>query len=137
MKNNFKILKFSLLAGSFYFFLVSVAHLWGIKIPGLFIYFNIPSYSYQDNIVAFFSLGWSFFFYIAFVDPVKYLVLVKAILIAGAAAIIVLCYINIRTDFILLNNSAKISIFWVQIVILFFYWFWLVVFYFRLKKKLD
>jgi len=137
MKKNFAILKIALLSGSIYFFLVSVVHLAGLKIPGLYIYFDIPSYPYQDNIVAFLTLGWSIFFYTAFTDVVKNLALVKAILIAGAAAIIVLSIINIETDFLLLNKNADIKIIWLEIFILFIYWLWLVVFYSRFKKHLD
>lgn len=134
MEKNSAILKLSLLAGAIYFFLVSVAHLSGLKIPGLFIYFEIPSYSYQDNIVAFLTLGWAIFFYTAFTNPLKNIALVKAILVAGAAAIIILCLINISTNFLPLNNSVNIKIIWLETTILFFYWLLLIVFYFRLKK---
>jgi hypothetical protein len=137
IKNNSNILKLSLLLGAIYFFLVSAAHLSGLKIPGLYIYFDIPSYPYQDNIVAFLTLGWSIFFYTAFTNVLKNIALVKAILIAGAAAIIILCLINIKTNFQLLNNYADIKIIWLEIFILFIYWLWLVVYYFRLKKNLD
>jgi hypothetical protein len=137
MKKKSSILKLSLLSGAVYFFLVSAAHLSGLKIPGLYIYFDIPSYPYQDNIVAFLSLGWSIFFYTAFTDVLKNIALVKAILIAGAAAIIILCLINIQTNFQLLNDQADIKIIWLEIFMLFIYWLWLVVFYFRLKKNLD
>jgi len=137
MKKKSSILKLSLLSGAVYFFLVSVAHLSGLKIPGLYIYFDIPSYPYQDNIVAFLALGWSIFFYTAFTDVLKNIALVKAILIAGAAAIIVLSIINFKTDFQLLNSNVDINIIWLEIFILFIYWLWLVVFYFRLKKNLD
>ena len=133
MKKNSAILKLSLLAGAIYFFLVSVAHLSGLKIPGLYIYFEIPSYSYQDNIVALLALGWAIFFYTAFIDPLKNIALVKAILTAGAAAIIILCMINIKTNFLLFNNSANIKIIWLEITILFCYWLLLVVFYFRIR----
>ena len=134
MKKDSHILKLSLLAGAFYFFLVSIAHLSGLKIPGLYIYFEIPSYSYQDNIVALLALGWAIFFFTAFTDPLKNITLVKAILVAGAAAIIILCMINIRTNFLLLNNFVNIKIIWLEIFILFIYWLLLVVFYIRIKK---
>lgn len=134
MKKNSTILKLSLLAGAVYFFLVSVAHLSGLKIPGLYIYFEIPSYSYQDNIVALLALGWAIFFFTAFTDPLKNVTLVKAILVAGAAAIIILCMINIRTNFLVLNNFVNIKIIWLEIIILFIYWLLLVVFYIRSKK---
>ncbi|MCU0414826.1 MAG: hypothetical protein MUE91_10585, partial [Ignavibacteriaceae bacterium] len=137
MKKDSVILKLSLLAGVIYFFLIAVAHLSGLKIPGLYIYFDIPSYPYQDNIVAFLALGWSIFFYTAFTDVLKNIALIKAILIAGAAAIIVLSIINFKTDFQLLNSNVDINIIWLEVFILFIYWLWLVVFYFRLKKNSD
>jgi hypothetical protein len=137
MKKDSVILKLSLLAGAIYFFLIAAAHLSGLKIPGLYIYFDIPSYPYQDNIVAFLALGWSIFFYTAFTDVLKNIALIKAILIAGAAAIIVLSIINFKTDFQLLNSNVDINIIWLEVFILFIYWLWLVVFYFRLKKNSD
>ncbi len=137
MKKDSVILKLSLLAGAIYFFLIAAAHLSGLKIPGLYIYFDIPSYPYQDNIVAFLALGWSIFFYTAFTDVLKNIALIKAILIAGAAAIIVLSIINFKTDFQLLNSNVDINIIWWEVFILFIYWLWLVVFYFRLKKNSD
>ncbi len=45
MHRNRQILKWSLLAGSFYFFGVSAAHMLGFKVPGLFVYFNVPSHA--------------------------------------------------------------------------------------------
>lgn len=42
-----------LLAGAAYFLLVSLAHMTGFKLPGLFIYYSLPSYEYQDRIIGF------------------------------------------------------------------------------------
>lgn len=134
MKNNSAILKLSLLAGSFYFLFVSIAHLSGLKFPGLYIYFQIPSYAFQDKIVALFALGWAIFFFTAFTDPVKNITLVRGILFAGAFAIIILCFINITTNFYLFNNSVNPGIIWLETILLFVYWLWLVVFYFLVKK---
>ncbi len=134
---NLRNIKLPLIAGAVYFFLMAIAHLGEIKIPGLFIYFDFPSYSYQDRITALFSLGWSLFFFTAFTDPLKYKTLVRSILIAGAAAIIILCFINLETDFYSLNNSADVTIIWVQTVMLFFYWFWLVISYYNLRVNFD
>ncbi len=135
MERNSRILRLSLMAGAIYFFLMSVSHFLGLKIPGLFIYFDIPSYPYQDGIISSLTLGWSLFFYTAFTNPIKYIDLVKTILIAGASAIIILSFINIRTNFYILNNHSSIKIIWLEIILLFIYWFWLVVFYFRVKKS--
>lgn len=137
MKKNSEILRVSVLAGSVYFSLVAVAHLSGLKIPGLFIYFELPSYAFQDKIVALFALGWAVFFYTASKDPLKYIKLVEAIIISGAAAIIILFIINLSTDFSSLNKLTDIKIIWLQTSLLFIYWLWLVVFYFKIKRELQ
>lgn len=137
MKKNSEILRVSVLAGSVYFSLVAVAHLSGLKIPGLFIYFELPSYAFQDKIVALFALGWAVFFYTASKDPLKYIKLVEAIIISGAAAIIILFIINLSTDFSSLNKLIDIKIIWLQTSLLFIYWLWLVVFYFKIKRELQ
>jgi len=135
MKKSSKILGLSILAGSIYFSLVAAAHLSGLKIPGLFIYFELPSYEFQDKIVALFALGWAMFFYSAYKDPLKYIGFVRAIIFAGAAAIIILCVINFSVNFSTLNKSTNIRIIWLQVILLFFYWLWLVVYYFKVKKE--
>lgn len=135
MKKSSEILRISILAGSIYFSLVALAHLSGFKIPGLFIYFELPSYAFQDKIIALFALGWAMFFYTAYKDPFKYIGLVKAIIIAGAAAIFILCDINLSTNFSSFDKSTSINIIWLQVALLFVYWLWLVAFYFKIKKE--
>jgi len=61
MNDSQNILKWSLLGGSVYFFLVSVVHRVGVKVPLLFVYFNAPSFAYQDRIISFLAFGWSMF----------------------------------------------------------------------------
>lgn len=133
MPTNFKILKWSLLAGALYFFSVSVVHMLGVKVPVLFIYFNVPSYAYQDRIISFLTFGWAVFFFTAFTDPQKNSALVRAILVAGAGALIGLGIINSTTDFHALDSAINSSVFWLEAAGLFIYWLWLVVFHFRSK----
>jgi len=133
MPANFKILKWSLLAGALYFFSVSVVHMLGVKVPVLFIYFNVPSYAYQDRIISFLTFGWAVFFFTAFTDPQKNSALVKAILVAGAGALIGVSVINAATDFPSLDPAINPMVFWLEAAGLFIYWLWLVVFHFRSK----
>ncbi|MCK5568937.1 MAG: hypothetical protein KAJ15_04420 [Spirochaetes bacterium] len=136
MNKNALILKWSLLAGSIYFILVAAAHMIGIKIPGLFVYYNLPSYAYQDKIIAFFSFGWSVFLFTAFLNPVKNVDLVKAILISGTGAIAGLCLINLFTDFHEMSETINVLSFWIEVLCLSFYLIWLTIFYFRgIKDK--
>lgn len=132
MKN--KILKISLLFGSIYFFFMAIAHISGKKIPGLFIYFNVPSYSYQDKIISALSFGWSIFFFSAFLSLSK--TIIKAILAAGAVAVITLFFINYSADFKSLSTNININSFYIETTLLFIYWLWLLVWYNKSNKNI-
>lgn len=134
MSANLKVLKYSLLTGALYFFSVSVVHMLGIKVPMLFIYFNVPSYAYQDRIISFLAFGWSVFLFTAFTDPQKNSALVKTILVAGAGALIGVSVINATADFQSLDPAIHPTVFWLEAAGLFVYWLWLVVFHFRSGK---
>jgi hypothetical protein len=135
MAKRISKLKWSLFPGVIYFFGVSIAHMTGIKIPLLYIYFNIPSYGYQDKIISFLSLGWALFFLIAFINPVKNMHVIKTVLIAGFGAIIGLGIINVSTDLRGLATTTHIVVFWIELLILFFYLIVLCVFFWRAKKS--
>jgi hypothetical protein len=129
-----QILKWSLFAGALYFLSISVVHMLGIKVPMLFIYFNVPSNAYQDRIISFLAFGWAVFLFTAFANPQKQSALVKAILIAGAGALIGLCINNLFTDFQSFSSDINVNVFWLETTGIFIYWLWLVVFYFLSTK---
>jgi hypothetical protein len=104
-------LKWLLLGGAVYFLGVSVAHMTGVKVPLLFVYFSLPSHAYQDRIISFLSFGWSVFLFTASRDPAKNRALVKAILIAGLAAVFGLNVINSVTDFHALSPAVNPAVF--------------------------
>lgn len=131
MSKDANILRWSLIAGAIYFGCIALAHTIGLKIPGLFIYFNVPSHPYQDHIIAFLAFGWSSFFYVASVDPVNHSLPVKAIMLSSAVAICGLSGINTFSDFASLSPSINVKPFWVQTVLLLGYLIWLIVFYQR------
>lgn len=121
--------------GFLYFLGVTIVHMTGFKIPVLFIYYDVPSYDYQDKIISFMAFGWSLFFFLAFTDTKKYLIIVKAILICGAFAIIGLVVINMVTDFKSLNQAIQVNIVWIETAGLFMYWLWLLFFYLKSIQK--
>lgn len=137
MKRDINILKGLLFAGSLYFFLVSIAHLIGLKIPMLFIYYNVPSYVYQDKIISFLAFGWSIFIFTAFLYPIKNKLLIRAILLAGAVAIIGLELINTYTDITSIANGINGNIFRLETLGLATYLTLLVIFYNKSKDKLK
>ena len=122
MNGSHQILKYSLLAGSAYFLCIALAHLIGLKIPGLYIYFNVPSLAYQDRIISFLAFGWSMFFYAGARHPA----VVRLVLIASAVALAGLVNINLAGEF----GSAAVEAtpFWVQTALLGGYVGWLAVF---------
>src|SRR4030067_68139 len=131
MTRDANILPWSLMAGALYFGCIALAHTIGIKIPGLFIYFNVPSHPYQDQIIAFLAFGWATFFYAAAADPVDHPLPVKAILLSSAVAICGLSGINAFSDFGSFSPRIKVLPFWTQTFLLFGYLIWLLVFYQR------
>lgn len=129
MISSQQILKFSLMAGVLYFIGVSIFHFFGVKIPGLFIYYNIPSHHYQDQIISFLAFGWASFFYVA----TKVREAVIPLLIAGVVALLGLANINANTDFIAITEDAVTLPFWIQTLLLGFYVAWLSFFYYKTK----
>ena len=136
-KPEIAILKWSVFAGGIYFLLISVAHLFGLKIPGLYIYFNVPSYDYQDKIISFMSFGWGIFFLQAAHEPIKSQKLVRAILIAGTGAIVGLIIINLSSEFSVLIPDTSVTIFWIETGLLALYLIWLIYYYRKVYLRLN
>lgn len=110
MSKSVTMLKWLLLMGAVYFLAVALAHMLRIKIPLLFVYFDVPSYGYQDRIISFLSFGWSVFLFTASRDPVKNRGAVKAILIAGLGAILGLTVINSHRFSRIVPGNQPISV---------------------------
>ena len=135
MNKNIQILRLLLFAGFIYFFLVATFHLVGIKSPPFYIYYNIPSYVYQDKIISFLAFGWSVILFTAFLNPIKNRMLIQAILVAGVGAIIGLEVINTFTDFKTLSNDLNPTIYRLETLGLAIYLVLLVIYYNKSKKS--
>ena len=116
-----RILQIVLFSGFLYFFLMAVVHTLGIKIPGLFIYFNVPSYAYQDRIISLLTFGWSAFFLKAAINPIHNRNIIQLLIIIGAVAIAGLSRINYGTDFDQLDSQINPMVFWYETGGLFLY----------------
>jgi hypothetical protein len=135
MRKNTVILKWLLLAGAAYFLAVAIAHMFRIKIPMLFVYYDVPSYGYQDRIISFLTFGWSTFLFTASINPTKNRDAVKAILIAGLTAVFGLNVINQVTDFQALSPDIHPTIFRTEVLVLSAYEAALILFYFLAKAE--
>jgi hypothetical protein len=93
------VMKWSLAAGSIYFTLVSIAHLLNLKIPVLFVYFDVPSFAYQNRIIGLLSLGWAMFFFLGVKlvnrGLVRYIIFH---LVSGVIGIAVFSVINLSSE---------------------------------------
>jgi hypothetical protein len=123
------------LAGGVYFLAISIVHMLRIKVPLLFVYYDLPSYGYQDRIISFLSFGWSVFLFTAALDPVKNRDAVKAILIAGLVAVSGLHVINSITDFRKLSPAIDPAAFRIETLVLSIYVGVLIVYYFLSTKE--
>lgn len=128
-------LKWSLRAGSIYFLLVSAVHSLEFKVPGLFIYFDVPSFAYQDHIISFLSLGWSVLFWVAALDPIRDTRLLNSVLIMGVIGLIGLGRINLTTDFESLKAGLQPGLYWIETAILAGYLLLLVILTLRLRRE--
>lgn len=117
MSDKRKLLQISLMAGAVYFFAIAVVHNLGLKVPGLFIYYNIPSYQYQDDIISFLSFGWAAFFYAAARHPE----IAGKLVVAAVVALLGLAKINLVTDFTMLAPGVGVAPFWFQFALLCLY----------------
>jgi hypothetical protein len=108
------MLKWLLLIGAVYFLAGAVVHMLRMKIPLLFVYFDVPSYAYQDRIISFLMFGWSTFLFMVSRDPLKNRDAVKGILISGLGAIFGLTVINSVTDFHALSRDIDPSVFRIE-----------------------
>jgi hypothetical protein len=129
------IFKGLLLGGAVYFLAIAIAHMFRIKVPLLFVYYDVPSYGYQDRIISFLSFGWSVFLFMASYDPVKNRDAVRAILIAGLSGIFGLNVINDVTDFHSLAPQIHPSVFRTEVFGLSLYVAALIIFYFLAKGE--
>ncbi len=133
MTREATVLQWSLRAESVYFSGISLAHTLGVKIPGLFIYFNAPSFPYQDHIIAFLAFGLAAFYFVASVDPVGNPIVVRGVLIASAVAIAGLLRINLLDELKLMSPGVNLQHFWLQTIMITGYVSWL--FILHLKSR--
>lgn len=123
-------LQILLMSGALYFFAVSLVHFLGIKIPMLFIYFDIHSYVYQDRIISILSFVFSLFLFAGYKISKTTLEIVKYIVIAGFGAILGLVFNNFVTRLEFRNNPT----YWLEIAVLAMYLICLYFFYLKAKK---
>lgn len=86
---NSIITQYAFKAGAAYFICMAAAHFFGIKMPVLFIYYDIPFYAYQDKIISFAVCAYVALFYSASLyRPVAlHAIIVLALTVVGLSAV--------------------------------------------------
>ena len=125
------------MAGSTYFAGVALVHALCLKLPGLYVYFNVPSNRYQDGIISFLCVGWSTMFFAASRERSDGRQATFASLISGMFAIIGLALINIGTDFHLLAPEVSPAVYWMPVMIGGGYWFLLASLVYLTRKTIQ
>lgn len=129
-------LKITLLSGTVYFSLVALAHLLELKIPGLFIYFDVPSTLYQDKIISLLAFGWSMFFLLGYkLADTPYRKWILLHILSGAFAMLVFVIINTSGELKMLMGAEKLYRYWLLAGLLFIYLLILLFTYLQAVKK--
>lgn len=131
-----KILLKALLAGAIYFWLIALVHQFQIKLPMLYIYFNVPSLVYQDRIISFLTFGWGWYFFTAYQSLKRQQLLPLAtLLVAGTGAIIGLMIIQFTSDFIQMDPAINPNWFALEMILLMIYFSFLIFGYSKVKRQ--
>ncbi len=127
------ILKYSFLTCSGYFVCMSIAHFFGIKVPVLFIYYDVPFYEYQDKIISFAVVAYILLFFGAYQNRA----MAPHAIIAGFMTVLGLSSINASEALMSVLEGGSTTAYWVQTAALGLLVIWLAVFYIRSKKPVE
>lgn len=129
------ILKVSLLAGGAFALAVSVAHFFGMKIPFLYVYFDVPSNAYQDKLISFTAFGWAMFFVATYSNmkrgslrSVRYVIISGAVLVGG------LVMLNFLSEFGVPEGGHRL-LYWLATGVFGVFFGWLALLYVLSKQS--
>ncbi len=124
--------RISFLAGAAYFVCMAIAHFFGIKLPVLFVYYDVPFYAYQDKIISFAVCAYIGLFYSAAFNRS---VALNAIIVL-AATVLGLASVNVSDELGSVMSAKQSTLpYWIQTVILGGYLAWLIFLYLKDGKN--
>lgn len=125
------ILKYSFLTCFVYFVCMAIAHFFGIKLPILFVYYDIPFYAYQDKIISFCVVTYAILYFGAFQNRV----LAPYAILSLFTTVLGLSLINVSSSLRSVLNDGNTVAYWLQTGMIASIAVWLSVFYMRSKKQ--
>ena len=125
--------RFWLHAGAVWLLASSAAHMSGFKAPGLFFYFDIPSYPYQDKVISVLLFAMSMFFLFAADTVEERPVALIYVLSALVAALVGFSAINLSHEF--RGLGPRTAAYWAAVAVSAVYTAWLAFLYFDSKRS--
>lgn len=122
-----RILNASLWAGVAYFCCMALAHFFGLKVPLLFVYYDVPFHAYQDKIISFAVVA----YVCLFASAARERAVVPAALVALAVTVLGLSAVNVSDALASVLGGRSTQAYWLQTGLIAVYLVWLVVFYRR------
>jgi hypothetical protein len=107
--------------GVAYFCCMAVAHFFGLKVPLLFVYYDVPFHAYQDKIISFAVVAYVCLFATAARHPVA----VPAALIALGATVAGLAAVNLSAALAAVLAGRSTFAYWLQTGLIGGYFLWL------------
>ena len=126
-KESERLLTRGLKAGAVYFLGVALAHVAMVKLPGLYVYYSVPSHGYQDKIIGILAFGWAVFLWAASANEAARKALRPAVITAGIGNLAGLILINVSPDMAAMSTPRDLAVFWIETGMLASYFAWLCV----------
>ena len=117
-----RLLCWSLWAGVAYFCCMAAAHYLGLKVPLLFVYYDVPFHAYQDRIIAFAVVA----YVCLFATAARHRVAVPAALVALGVTVAGLASVNLSDALAAVLDGRSTVAYWLQTGLIAAYFLWLV-----------
>ncbi|GAA4418722.1 hypothetical protein [Acidovorax lacteus] len=105
-----KLLTLALWAGVAYFCAMATAHFFGLKVPLLFVYYDVPYHAYQDKIISFAVVAYACLFASAARIPD----VVPAALVALGVTVLGLSAVNASDALATVLDGRSTLVYWAQ-----------------------
>ena len=105
-----KLLTLTLWAGVAYFCAMATAHFFGLKVPLLFVYYDVPYHAYQDKIISFAVVA----YVCLFASAARIPEVVPAALVALGVTVLGLSAVNVSDALAAVLDGRSTAMYWAQ-----------------------
>lgn len=109
-QSSSKPLTLALWAGVAYFCAMATAHFFGLKVPLLFVYYDVPYHAYQDKIISLAVVA----YVCLFVSAARIPEVVPAALVALGVTVLGLSAVNVSDALAAVLDGRSTAVYWAQ-----------------------